>query len=75
MSVTLKLADEDAAVVGSILKAVSQGVDIIPGADPEHRLDYAKFYQAVRSASGHRTMQHINDIAGAFQIAVRANQR
>lgn len=71
MSVTLKLADEDAAVVSSILKAFAGGMPRINPADEE----VALFYKRMRSASGSRTPQHIMDIAGAFQIAVRANQR
>lgn len=71
MSVTLKLADEDAAVVGSILKAYAEGMPRINPEDAEISL----FYKRMRSASGSRSPGHIMDIAGAFQIAVRANQR
>lgn len=70
MSVTLKLADEDAAVVGSILRAFSENGKL--KADEE---GFKQFFYAMRSASGHRTFEHIGQIAGAFQIAVRANQR
>ena len=69
MSVTLKLADEDAAVVGSILKAFASAI----GDTSEE--EYKKFYQRMRASSGNRNLTHISDIAGAFQIAVRANQR
>ena len=70
MSVTLKLADEDAAVVGSILKAFSESKAVA-----ETDQNYRNFFLRMKSASGSRTPQHIMDIAGAFQIAVRANQR
>ena len=71
MSVTLKLADEDAAVVGSILKAFaeSQFGSILD--DDKCR----SFYRRMIASSGSRSPSRIIDIAGAFQIAVRANQR
>lgn len=74
MSVTLKLADEDAAVVGSILKAFAEAKKPGPpdGTDIEA---YKHFWNRMRASCGSRSMEHINDIAGAFQIAVRANQR
>lgn len=72
MSVTLKLADEDAAVVGSILKAFAEN-NKRPAFDDTEA--YKDFFNRMARSCGSRTMQHIMDIAGAFQIAVRANQR
>lgn len=70
MSVTLKIADEDAAVVASILRAVGTQ----PDASKEEKR-YEDWFYKIRGASGHRTLEHLREIAGAFQIAVRANQR
>lgn len=71
MSVTLKLADEDAAVVGSILKAFAETAPIAQSDEAALK----NFYNRMIRSSGSRSMGHLMDIAGAFQIAVRANQR
>lgn len=72
MSVTLKLADEDAAVVGSILKAFAEPVI---SNTPEGEANYKEWFYRMKRSSGSRSASHLMDIAGAFQIAVRANQR
>lgn len=66
MSVTLKLADEDAAVVGSILRAVAQ----VP-----HAPDYETWFRNVRASHTGRTTDKLLEISGAFRVAVRANER
>lgn len=71
MSVTLKLADEDAAVIGSILKAVSE--DIQP-ADSELG-KFKNYFYRIRSSHSGRTPEKILELAGAFKVAVRANER
>lgn len=70
---TLKLADEDAAVVGSILRAVSMQ----PSATDvgEGNQGYKNWFQSIRASHSNRQLSRILELAGAFQTAVRANER
>lgn len=73
MSVTLKLADEDAAVIGSILRAVGQDLPGLRSEDSAVR--YENWHRAVKTSQGSRSNEKILELAGAFKVAVRANER
>lgn len=70
MSVTLKLSDEDAAVVGSILRAVATNVP-----EKDNAADYQTWFRQVRMSHSGRDLPKILEISGAFRVAVRANER
>ena len=70
MSVTLKLADEDAAVIGSILRAVGQQPKVVADMD-----QFRDWFYAVRNAHTNRDLTRLLELAGAFKVAVRANER
>lgn len=73
MSVTLKLADEDAAVIGSILRAVGQVPD---KQNPEDAVaNYRAWFFSIRNSHTNRPLEKILELAGAFKVAVRANER
>lgn len=71
MSVTLRLSDEDAAVIGSLLNAVAEQ----PTATSTDSNEYKVWFQRVRHAHTGRDAQKLREIAGAFSVAVRANKR
>lgn len=73
MSVTLKLADEDAAVIASILKRVAERPD--PPSSSATTNEYKTWYYGIRNAHAGRDLDKILELAGAFTVAVRANQR
>lgn len=68
MSVTLKLADKDAALNASILKAIVR-------AHNNQNFTYDLLGRMVKDAMGGRTPAEVSELSGAFSIAVRANQR
>ena len=70
MSVTLKLADEDAVQIGRILKAITVPL----GKKGDGSPNYDGFFYAVHNSLMF-PITHIQELSGAFTVAARANER
>lgn len=68
-TVTLKLADEDAAVVGRLMAAVSMTPD---GASATA---YEDWFRKIRKAHTTVQLSRLLEVGHSFTVAVRANQR
>lgn len=71
MSVTLKLADQDAQLIGNILLSVGK-LQKAASEEKETRFALAELDRLCSSAS---MITRVAELAGSFQTAVRANQR
>lgn len=72
MSVTLKLADNDAAMIARVLRAVKENVPVArDGSSP----DFEAWKRNVTRMSQNHGGSDIAAIAGAFEVAVQANAR
>lgn len=71
MSVTLKLADEDAKLIGNVLNNVAKLQEAALSGK-----ETVLFLKAMdRTVSSPEMIKHLNELSGAFRVAARANER